>query len=109
MASEERVVNAKTGGEKGRKVAQLGAVDPTSLMQVAEVAGYGCAKYARYNFLKGYDWSLSFDALCRHLFAFWSGEDNDPESGLPHMAHVGWHSLTLLAFMRLHPELDDRP
>ena len=75
----------------------------------APVRGLYGSKYARYNFLRGYDWSLSFDALCRHLLAFWAGEDIDPESGLPHMAHAGWHCLTLLAFMQRHPELDDRP
>jgi hypothetical protein len=107
--SEVRVKNPVTGAEKGRKVAQLGAVDPSSIMEIAKVAGYGTEKYDRYNFLKGYDWSLSFDALCRHIFAFWSGEDIDPESGFPHMAHAGWHCLALLAFMRRHPEMDDRP
>jgi hypothetical protein len=107
--TEKRIVNPITGGEKCAKIAQLGAVDPTALMEIAKVAGYGTDKYSRYNFLKGYDWSLSFDALCRHIFAFWAGEDIDPESGLPHMAHAGWHCLTLLTFAQRHPQLDDRP
>ena len=109
MSEEVRVVNPKTGGAKGTKLPQLGAVDPRALMEIAKVAGYGCVKYERYNFLRGYEWSLSFDALCRHLFAFWGGEDIDPESGLPHMAHAGWHCMTLLAFMDRHPDLDNRP
>jgi len=110
VTTEVRVTNAKTGGQKGRKPQQLGALDPRSLLEIAEVAGTGAeAKYSRYNFMLGYDWSLSFDALCRHLLAFWDGEDLDMESGLPHMAHVGWHAAALLTFMRRHPELDDRP
>jgi hypothetical protein len=107
--TERRVVNEKTGAEKGQKLARLGAVDPVSLMELAEVAGYGAEKYARYNFLKGYEWSLSYDALNRHMLAFWSGEDRDPESGLPHMAHAAWHCLTLLSYTRRNIELDDRP
>jgi Domain of unknown function (DUF5664) len=109
VISETRVTDPDTGGEKGEKLAQLGALDPTSLMEVAKVAGYGCKKYARYNFLKGYRWSLSYDALQRHLHAFWGGENIDPESGLPHLAHACWHCLTLLSFSRLHATKDDRP
>ncbi len=106
---EVRVTNEKTGGAKGRKGAMLGAVDPRSLLEVAEVAGFGTEKYDRYNFLRGYDWSLSYDAMQRHANQFWSGQNNDDESGLPHMAHVAWHALALLSFVRMHPEFDDRP
>jgi hypothetical protein len=108
VGGEVRVTNATTGGAKGKKPAQLGAVDPHSLLEVAAVAGFGGDKYERYNFTKGFEWSLSFDAFLRHSLAFWGGQDNDEESGLPHMAHAAWHALTLLTFMRHHPELDDR-
>ena len=78
-------------------------------MEVAKVAGFGSQKYARYNFLRGYSWSLSYDALQRHLHSFWGGEDNDPESGLSHLAHAAWHCLALLAFILLKRGTDDRP
>ncbi len=108
MADEVRITS-ETGGQKGRKQAQLGAIDPGALIELAKVAGYGTEKYDRYNFLKGYDWSLSFDAMMRHALAFWSGEDLDPESGLPHTAHVGWHAMALTAFFLRHAGTDDRP
>ena len=108
MADEVRVTSA-TGGQKGRKQAQLGALDPSALRTVAEVAGHGTEKYARYNFLRGYDWSLSYDALQRHLLAFWAGEDTDPESGLAHLGHAAWHCLALLAFSQRQIGTDDRP
>lgn len=95
--SEVRVVSA-TGGAKGQKMARLGSLDPQALLKVAEVAGFGEIKYDRLNYMKGYDWSLTFDAGMRHRLAFWSGEDFDPESGLPHLAHAAWHDLCLLAF-----------
>ena len=107
--SDEVRVTSATGGQKGRKQAQLGAIDPTALRTVAEVAGHGTEKYARYNFLRGYDWSLSYDALQRHLLAFWAGEDIDPESGLAHLGHAAWHCLALLAFMQRQIGTDDRP
>lgn len=105
---EVRVTDPKTGGQKGQKLAQLGALDPVSLLEVARVAGMGAQKYERYNFLRGYDWSLSFDALQRHLLQFWSGEDYDGESGRLHVAHAGWHCMTLASFILRGLGTDDR-
>jgi hypothetical protein len=103
------VTDPKTGGKKGTKLAQLGALEPRSLLEVAKVAGFGGKKYDRYNFLKGYNWSLSFDAAQRHLLQFWSREDRDEESGLYHLAHAAWHCLAMLAFVVLGRGTDDRP
>lgn len=97
--SDEVRVTSETGGQKGQKQARLGSIDPQALMEMAKVAGFGEVKYDRLNYLKGYDWSLSYDAAQRHFHAFWSGEDLDPESGLPHLAHAGWHCMAMLAFM----------
>ncbi len=105
---EVRVVDPNTGGEKGQKPAQLGAIDPQSLLVLGEVAGFGATKYARYNYLKGYAWSLSADACLRHLLQFLAGEDLDEESGLPHAAHVAWHGLALTSFLLRGIGTDDR-
>ena len=101
-------VTSETGGQKGQKDARLGGVDALALEQLALVAGMGEKKYSRYNYLKGYNWSLSVDALCRHLLAFLNGEDTDPESGLPHTAHVAWHGLALTSFLQRGLGTDDR-
>lgn len=107
-AGEVRITNAVTGAQKGRKAQRFDLVPMNALAEIAEIYDFGSAKYEDHNWRKGYDWSLSYGAMMRHLGAFWEGEDNDPESGLPHVAHAGWHCLTLLTFMREHPELDDR-
>lgn len=103
----ERITSA-TGGQKDAKLARLGSLDPYALSRLAEVSGFGARKYAAFNFLKGYDWSLTFDALQRHALAFWEGEDLDPESGLPHPAHVAWHGLALTSFLGRGLGTDDR-
>lgn len=108
MSTEERVTS-DSGGEKGRKMAEMGAIDPVARAMLAQVAGYGGRKYDRLNYLKGYDWSLSIDALHRHMLAFESGEDFDDESGMPHMAHVAWHALALVSFQMRGIGNDDRP
>lgn len=104
---EIRVIS-ETGGAKGQKQARLGSIDPQALLRMAEVAGFGEEKYARLNYLNGYAWSLSFDAMQRHMLAFWSGQNNDEESGLPHLAHAGWHCMAMLAFLEKGLGDDDR-
>ena len=108
MTDEVRVTS-ETGGQKGQKGARLGGADPLALMELARVYGYGEQKYERFNYLKGYPFSLSIDALYRHFLAFQSGEDRDPESGLLHTAHMAWHALALTAFIQRQIGTDDRP
>ena len=55
---EVRYTDPETGGQKGQKPAELGALPPEALLHLAEVAGYGTRKYDRYNYLKGYRWSF---------------------------------------------------
>ena len=44
----------------------------------------------------------------RHLWAFWRGEEIDPESGHPHLAHAAFHVFGLLAFTERKIGVDDR-
>ena len=106
--TEVRVKDPSTGGEKGRKLARFGLLPHEALWEIAEHYGVGASKYDDHNWRRGFDWSLSYDALQRHLALWWSGEDIDPESGTHHLAAAGFHVLTLLTFVREHPEGDDR-
>ena len=103
-----RVTDPRTGGQKGVKPERFGLLPWRALGKVARVFGFGAKKYEAHNWRKGYAWSMSIDALQRHLAAFFDGEDLDPESGEPHLAHAAFHVLVLLTFMEEHPELDDR-
>lgn len=106
---ETRLTDEKTGGQKGKKQTQVGSMDPVALIELARVAGMGADKYAAFNYLRGYDWSLSFNALMRHAMLFWAGEDIDDESNRTHMAHVAWHALALTSFLLRDLGNDDRP
>lgn len=108
QGSEVRITS-ETGGQKGQKLAQYGLIPAGPLRQVAEVYGFGAQKYDAHNWRKGYDWRLAFDALMRHAWAFWNGEDRDPESGLHHLAHAVFHCFSLIEFGAIHPEFDTRP
>lgn len=118
MNEEVRVTDEKTGGQKGVKLARFSLIPWTILREVAEHYGRGARKYDDRNFEKGYAWSYSYDALCRHLEAFWAGEniDDDPSlylEGEPHTSRhiiaVVWHSLALAFFSRYNRGTDDRP
>jgi len=108
-AEEIRVKNAETGGEKGQKLARFDLIPANALIHLAEHYGKGAAKYADRNWERGYDWRLSFAAIQRHSWQFWSGETYDEDTGSHHMAAVAFHALALITFNETHPELDDRP
>lgn len=109
LVGEETRITSETGGQKGSKPQQLSTLDPVALLHLSEVSGFGASKYAAFNFLRGYDWSLSVDAASRHLMSFWAGEDRDPESGLLHTAHLAWHGLALTSFQLRELGTDNRP
>src|SRR5690242_1730956 len=67
----------------------LDLLDPLALEGLAEVLKFGASKYAAHNWRGGISWSRLLAALLRHTFAILRGERIDPESGLPHIDHVG--------------------
>jgi hypothetical protein len=107
-SGEIRAKDASTGGEKGRKPAQFALLPWDALWAVAEHYGRGAKKYSPRNWERGYPWSWSFDALQRHLAAYWQGEDMD-EDGQPHLAAAAFHVLAMLAFSLRKAGTDDRP
>lgn len=107
--SEKRIIDETTGGEKNQKDVRIHAIPWEGLEELGRIYTFGEEKYADYNFRKGYKWSLSFDAMQRHPWIWWSGQDVDDESGLHHLAHATWHGLTLLLFALTGKGTDDRP
>ena len=79
-----------------------------ALLEIAKVFGFGAKKYGRFNYREGMEWSRVVGAAYRHLGAFNSGEDLDPESGLTHLAHLGCCVMMLLDYYREHKSKDDR-
>lgn len=82
---------------------------PVALESIAEVFTYGAIKYSDWNWFNSPTWSKYYDALQRHLNAYWDGEDNDQESNLLHLAHAGCCVIILLVFQLLKISKDDRP
>ena len=106
---EVRITDPETGGEKGQKQARFDLIPADALWAIAEHFGRGAEKYADRNWEKGYDWSLSYGAMMRHVWAWWGGEDVDEETGSSHMVAVAWHALVLVANELRGNGTDDRP
>ena len=108
-AREVRTTSS-TGGQKGSKRARFDLI-PAVIWEVAELYGNGAEKYEDRNWERGYDWSLSYAACQRHLHQFWSGEEEDEEMALSHLACAIFHALALLHFQRhdQYQAFDDRP
>lgn len=102
---------SSTGGEKGVKPEAFALIPWDAMDEVARVYNEGAKKYAAHNWRRGYEWSKSFSAACRHLFAFWRGEDRDPELGTLHLANAAFHILGLITFSlnrEKYGDFDDR-
>lgn len=80
-----------------------------ALEALALVYTKGAIKYAPRNWEKGMSWSRCFGSLMRHSWAFWKGEEIDPETGCHHMAMVAWNALALCAYQKRGIGEDDRP
>lgn len=83
-------------------------IPPEILLLLGQVYTFGAKKYNRDNWKKGTNWYEFYGSLLRHIFLFWSGENNDKESGLPHLAHVIWNAVTLLYYLRNNIGIDTR-
>ena len=68
-----------------------------ALWQVAEVGTFGANKYTDNGWQSVENPQERYtNALLRHLFKFYNGEQIDEESGLSHLAHLAWNALAIL-------------
>jgi hypothetical protein len=88
---------------------QLGLVPKSLLWAVGTILTFGANIYGRDNWRKGLAWSRPYDALLRHLTAWWNGESLDLESGKSHLWHAGCELAFLIEYEETKTGEDDRP
>jgi hypothetical protein len=85
IAAEQKKEFVKHDNEKNR----LGLLPVQAVLTIGKVLTFGARKYAPNNWMRCKDTTRYVDAALRHIFAYIGGEKNDPETGLPHLAHAG--------------------
>lgn len=88
--------------------ARYNLIPAEALDGLATVLTYGAAKYAPRNWEKGMPWGRVFGALMRHMWAWWRGEDNDPETGFSHLWHAHCCIVFLSTYVARKAGTDDR-
>lgn len=85
-------------------------IPQSEVLGVAEVLGFGAAKYTARGWEQGLSFSETFASAARHAEALAGGQLLDPESRLPHASHFWCNVLFLAVFTaRKQTEFDDRP
>jgi len=88
--------------------APISLIPREALEQEAMVLLYGANKYGKYNWKQGMEYSRFIDASLRHIIAFASGENLDPESGLSHLAAARCSLGFLIHYIENQLGTDDR-
>jgi hypothetical protein len=83
-------------------------LDPLAIEGLSRVLAFGANKYGDNNWRGGLRYLRICGAILRHLFAIMRGEDIDPESGLPHVDHLGCNWMFLSNMMKTRRDMDDR-
>lgn len=82
---------------------------PKTMEAVSNVMTIGAEKYDRNNWKNGGPITEAEDSLLRHLTAFHNCQDEDPESGLSHLAHIICNASFIIEnYERYGSTFDDR-
>ena len=82
-------------------------VPTKTISDAAYVFGFGAQKYGENNWREDLNimpFSRQYSSIQRHMMAWFSGEDLDPESGLPHLDHA----LTQLMILKTSVDFADK-
>lgn len=94
----------------GIKKVSLHFVPPQVLMEIGLALHEGARKYGAYNYrVAGVRASVYYDALQRHLNAWWEGENIDRDSNLSHITKAIACLVVLRDSMMNENWVDDRP
>lgn len=99
--NSHNVVKDPTVGVKlDQQKPRMDLLDFTALEGLADVLTFGANKYAAHNWRGGLHYSRVVSSLLRHISAIQRGEYFDPESGKPHIDHIGCNWMFLSAYMK---------
>lgn len=98
----------ENGTKYDQEKPRMELLDAEWLEEVAWVMTDGAKKYNDNNWRGGLAITRLLGAALRHLFAVLRGEDNDPETGRSHLAHLSCCAQFAYWTLKHKSELDDR-
>lgn len=85
----EELIDSNLKTAAARKKPVVSSVPPIAILALGAAMQDGVSKYGRFNWRKTETTATVFyDAMMRHLIAWYSGEDYAPDSKVHHLAHV---------------------
>lgn len=84
-------------------------IPPEFLFALAELYRRGELKYSARNWENGMNYERLFDALNRHAWAWWAGQEDDPDTAMQHLVAVAWNAIALYTLHVRGKGTDDRP
>jgi hypothetical protein len=88
----------------------MSTVSGPVILEIGLAMMEGALKYGRHNYrVAGIRYSVYYDALMRHILAWWEGEDIDPASGVSHVVKALATLVVLRDAMIQQKATDDRP
>lgn len=84
-----------SGNKFDQDKVRLELIPSELITAVGTILTFGAQKYEERNWELGMKWSRVFGALMRHMWAWWRGQDKDPETGESHL----WHAACCIAFL----------
>lgn len=87
-----------SGAKHDQGKPRMELVHPDFIKGVAEVLTFGAEKYAPWNWAEGIDFDRVYGAAQRHMNAWWSGEDLDPETEKNHLYHAACELMFLACY-----------
>lgn len=80
------------------------------LEEVVKVLEFGSVKHGAWSWRdRPTSYAERFGSVMRHLLKWWRGQDIDPQSGLPHLAHAACQLLFLIGYIQDGTIEDNRP
>jgi hypothetical protein len=86
----------------------MALIPSEALFEIGKVYTFGAKKYSAHNWRGGFNYIRVASAALRHIYAWLSGEDKDPESGFSHLAHAVCCLMMLITFQITKTGTDDR-
>jgi hypothetical protein len=99
---------AEQGRKDDQEKVRIDLFPPEALLAISDILTFGSKKYGDRNWEKGMNWGRVYGALMRHMWAWWSGEATDKETGKSHLWHAGCCIIFLITYEARGIGKDDR-